>query len=140
MFGPGYFGTSYFGPTYFPPGVVEEQPTGSAGGRSRTLSLPVSPPKISKRVDSTLEDIDAFEVKDFEEDKKQLEALLDKADKIDAFEKAELRAKARALEDAQIKEKILRALEAEFLEKERIKKLRLEEEEILLLLMMLSDE
>jgi len=116
-----------------PCGVLAQIPSGSAGGRKRfgrILSLPIrakkKAPEISDITPDVITDID------------QLETLLDQADKIDAFQKSELRAKAR--EETEIKQKILRALEAEFLEKEKIKKLRLEEEEFMILLMLLDDE
>lgn len=117
-----------------PCGVSVQIPSGSAGGvrkrHGRTLSLPtksLKAPKVSGVVSGNIPD-----------QQEELETLLDQADKIDAFQKSELRAKAR--EETEIKQKILRALEAEFLEKEKIKKLRLEEEEFMILLMLLDDE
>ena len=105
---------------------------GGAGGRrfGRTLTLPI---KRKKKDEDDL----PLVAKTTVDHTADFESFLQEADKLDAKQRQEIRARAR--EDAQVKQKILQALEAEFAEKQRQQLLRMEEEEFMIL-MMLADE
>jgi len=132
MFGPSYFGTSYFGPTYFGPGseVIEEVPTGTAGGRVRPFALPFREVRKERKEEEALL---------VAKEERLREVLLEIKDKAGFLRKIShpLLKQELAL---RVQIKVLEEKIKELMEQERLAQMHDDEEALFVILMAITDD